>query len=182
MSPVMSLSELAEKVEKSPEGIRFLDEAIAKELGWSCRQVGQVFAWFPPDAPDDMHGRPPRWTRDITAAVSLTEGPGRFWSYNAMSGRARITWLLEGSNTIETHATGETAALAITAASLRAQAIFQQRPKPKEGKESLAEALEGIRIMFLEGTDPKNRNELISEALFRIEDTIHLLKRGGTNK
>lgn len=69
-------------VEEASEGRSALEEELARALGWTQRTVGGVIPWFSPDNPDRMEAAPPRWSRDLNAAIKFFGDQLPGWSYH----------------------------------------------------------------------------------------------------
>lgn len=119
-------AELIARLEKADKGQSSLDEAVARGLGWTCRQVGGVFAWFSPEAPDHMRAEPPRVTRSLNEAFADVERIG--WRVHGLDASVpgRFAWTLcrpcpipnDGMDCVM--AVGNAPALALCIATLRA--------------------------------------------------------------
>jgi hypothetical protein len=117
---------LAERCEAATGPDRELDVLIRETLNpVGYRKQDRVTYYGEPTGEHVIDGhfvKSPACTASLDAAISLMPRGGH-WSYNTMSGRARVTVFPDGDDdTIETQATASTPALALTAACLRALA------------------------------------------------------------
>ena len=115
------MTNLSERVMSLSGPDRKVDWQIAESLGWTCRQVGQVMAYY---APNDaiMKAGPPKWTASIDAAMTLVPEGYKHWNLGGSPTRGFAGAGLYGA-VIDDQFYGEaqTPALALCAAALIAR-------------------------------------------------------------